>query len=144
MKKLILTLAIAVSILSSFAGEVRVSEKVLNSFQSEFTTAKEVEWTVGSNYFIASFTYNEQHVFAYYGTEGELLGLTRYIIQSELPMSLQKGIKNSYANYWISDLFEVSKNEGTSYFITLENADTKMVLKSSGGSWSNYKKIKKA
>lgn len=102
-----------------------------------------MEWTVGSNYFIASFTYNEQHVFAYYGTDGELLGLTRYIIQSELPMSLQKGIKNSYANYWISDLFEVSKNEGTSYFITLENADTKMVLKSSGGSWSKYKKIKR-
>lgn len=144
MKKMILTLAIAVSTLSAFAGEVKVSEKVLISFNAEFTTATDIEWTVAANYYMASFVYNEQHVFAYYGTEGELLGMTRYILQTDLPLSLQKEIKKNYVNYWISDLFEVSKNEGTSYFITLENADIKLVLKSSGGNWSSFKKIKKA
>jgi hypothetical protein len=144
MKKMLLTLAIAVSTLSAFAGEVKVSEKVLDNFKAEFTTAKDVEWTVANNYYMASFSYNEQYVFAYYNNEGELIGMTRNILQSDLPLNLQKALKKSYTNYWISDLFEVSKNEGTSYYITLENADTKVMLKSYGGSWNTYKKIKKS
>ena len=35
-------------------------------------------------------------------------------------------------SYWVSDLVEVSKSDGTYYYITLENADTQLVLKSSG------------
>jgi hypothetical protein len=145
MKKMILTLAIAVSTLSAFATEGNVSEKVLNAFKTEFTTAKEVEWTTTGNYYKATFTYNEKHVFAYYNMEGELLGLTRYISPLDLPVNLQSNIKNNYSRYWISDLFEVAKSEGTSYYITLENADTKIVLKSTGGgAWSTFQKIKKA
>jgi len=144
MKKMLLTLAIAVSTLSAFAGEVKVSEKALNNFKTEFSTAKDAEWTVADNYYKVSFTFNEQYVFAYYSTEGELIGMTRNILQSDLPLPLQKDLKKDFANYWISDLFEISKNGGTFYCITLENADTKLVLKSSGGSWNNYKKVKKA
>ena len=45
MKKIIVTLAIALSTLSSFAGEVKVSSKVLDAFKTEFASAKEVIWT---------------------------------------------------------------------------------------------------
>ena len=48
MKKIILTLAIAVTTLSAFAFK-GVNEKVLKSFQSDFNSAKEVVWTAGSN-----------------------------------------------------------------------------------------------
>lgn len=145
MKKMIVTLAIAVSTLSAFATDTNVSEKVLNAFKTEFTTAKEVEWTTTGNYYKATFTYNEKHVFAYYNMDGELLGLTRYISPLDLPVNLQSNIRNNYSKYWITDLFEVAKSEGTSYYITLENADTKLVLKSSGGAaWSTFQKIKKA
>jgi hypothetical protein len=42
-------------------------------------------------------------------------------------------------------LFEVAKNGETSYYVTLENADTKVVLKAQAGNdWSSYKKVKKA
>ena len=61
MKKLVLTLAIAITTLSAFAGEVGVDQKVLNSFNKDFKTAREVEWTVGTNYYRADFTYNEKH-----------------------------------------------------------------------------------
>ena len=144
MKKMIMTLAIAISTLSAFAGEEDVDPKVLNAFKTEFTTAKEVEWTTGSNYYKAAFIYNEKHVFAYYNMDGELLGLTRYISPVYLPISLQSNLKKNYADYWISDLFEVAKVSGTGYYITLENADAKIILKSSGGEWSVYEKIRKA
>lgn len=140
-----MTLAIAMSTLGAFAGEENVSPKVLDAFKSEFNTAKEVEWTTGSNYYKAAFTYNDKHVFAYYSMDGELLGLTRYISPVDLPLSLQSSLKKSYTDYWISDLFEVAKNDGTGYYITLENADTKIILKASDGSeWNVYQKIRKA
>lgn len=145
MKKMILTLAIAISSLSVFAGEANVNEKVLNAFNSEFNSAREVQWTTGANYYMASFIYNEKYVNAYYNEEGELMGLTRNITTADLPFALQANLKNDYAGYWVSDLAEVTKSEGTTYYITLENADTKLVLKAAGGyNWSQYKKIKKA
>ena len=141
---MILTLAIAVSTFSAFAGEENVNHKVLNAFKKEFNTAREVEWTTGSNYYKATFVYNEKHVFAYYNENGELLGLTRYLSPVDLPMNLQKNLKNDFKEYWISDLFEIAKNDGTAYLLTLENADTKIVLKSTDSSnWSVYSKVKK-
>ena len=145
MKKMMLALAILVSTLSAFAGEEKIAAKVLDAFKNEFNTAKEVEWTVGDTYYMATFTYNDKYVFAYYNEEGLLLGLTHNISTTELPMILQNSLKKKYDGYWVSDLFEVAKNGATNYFITLENADKKIVLKSSAGSWwDEYKKVRKA
>ena len=144
MKKMMLTLAIVVSTLSAFAGEEKVSPKVLNAFNNEFNTAKEVEWTVGSNYYMATFNYNDKYVFAYYTLDGNLLGLSHYISPADLPMVLQNSLKKDYSDYWVSDLFEVAKNGKTEYYITLENAGKKIVLQSTGGNdWEEYKKIRK-
>lgn len=146
MKKMILVLAITISTLSAFArDEEKVSAKVLNAFQTEFISAKEVNWTAGDNYYKAVFTFNDQHVQAYYNLEGELLGLTRYITSLDLPMHLQTSLKKSYTDYWISDLFEVTKSDSTGYYITLENADSVIIMKATASdSWSVYKKAKKA
>ncbi|MBL7733381.1 MAG: hypothetical protein JNM88_19595 [Chitinophagaceae bacterium] len=145
MKKMILTLAIAVSTVGAFAREANVSEKVLNAFNTEFKAATNVEWTIATDYYMASFQYNEKYINAFYSTEGELLGLSRNLSPADLPLNLQTSLKKEYADYWISDLLEVAKSEGTSYYITLEDADSKIVLKASGGNgWTNYKKVKKA
>jgi hypothetical protein len=144
MKKMIVSLAIAVSTLSAFASDANVNQKVLDAFKTEFASAKEVEWSVGANYFKATFNYNGKYVFAFYSENGELLGLTRYLSPADLPLALQANLKKNYEGYWVSDLFEASKNDGTNYYITLENADSKIVLKSSGNSWSVHNKIKKA
>ncbi len=142
---MMITLAIAVSTLGAFAGETNVSEKVLNAFSTEFSTAKDVQWTVGSDYCMAKFQYNEKYVFAYYNQEGDLLGLSRNITTADLPLSLQTNLKREYAGYWVSDLMEVAKDEETIYYITLENADAKVVLKAAGGNgWNQYKKVKKS
>lgn len=143
MKKIILTLAIAISTLGAFAGE-EVNPKALASFKNEFASAKEVTWTVTAEYFKAEFTFNGQYVNAFYNADGELMGLTRNITSLELPMNLQASLKKSYEDFWISDLFEITKSNNTGYYITLENADSKVVLKATAGEdWSVYKKVKK-
>ena len=145
MKKLLLVLGLVATmgVCSAYPSE-RVSQKVLTSFKTEFTNAQNVEWETGNNYFRASFTMNEQRIFAYYNVNGELLSIARYISSFQLPVNLFTDIKNNYSKYWITDLFEVSNSEGLHYYVTLETADSKLVMHSSnGGSWSTYSKSKK-
>ena len=145
MKKLLLVLGLVATmgVCSAYPSE-RVSQKVLTSFKTEFTKAQNVEWETGNNYFRASFTMNEQRIFAYYNVNGELLSIARYISSIQLPVNLFTDIKNNYSKYWISDLFEVSNSEGLHYYVTLETADSKLVMHSgNGGSWSTYSKNKK-
>ena len=145
MKKLILTLAVALSTMCSFAGDVTVSSKVLDAFKNDFSSAKEISWSTTNDYYKASFIFNDQHVAAFYNLDGELIAMTRYISSLDLPLSLQTNLKKGYGNYWISDLFEVSNHEGTNYYITLENADGKIILKSTAGeNWRTYQKVTKA
>ena len=143
MKKMIIAAAMFVS-LSAFANDEKVSPKVLNAFNTEFTTAQEVEWTTTNEYYRASFDMNGAKVFAFYNMDGELMGLTRNISSSQLPVNLQASLKKNYSGYWISDLFEVANNNGNSYYVTLENGEKKVVLNSANGSdWSTYKKDRK-
>jgi hypothetical protein len=144
MKKILLMLAITISTLSAFANDGKVNSKVLEAFQNEFTAAKEVSWSTGDNFYKAEFTFNGQYVNAFYSTDGELLGLTRYITVLDLPMNLQTTLKKNYDGFWISNLFEVSKSDNTGYYITLENSDTRIIMKATADDeWAVYKKVKK-
>lgn len=147
MKRILVTLTILFSLvsLSSFADEVKVSPIVLESFQSSFKNATEVDWSVKDNYFKVAFAMNGQYITAFYAAaDGQLIGVTRNISSIQLPISLQANLKKNYEAYWISDLFEVANEQGTSYYVTLENADTKFVLKSSGSDWNSFQKQRKS
>ncbi|HEY4108160.1 hypothetical protein [Puia sp.] len=45
------------------------------------------------------------------------------ILSDKLPSRLQKSIKKSYGDYWITGLYRSQQNGKTSYHITMENAD---------------------
>ena len=144
MKKIIIMLAVTISSLAAFASEENVDKKVLNAFSQEFAGAKDVKWTSNETFYKVSFVYNSQYVYAFYQLDGELLAMTRNITSLDLPISLQTSLKKGYEGYWISDLFEISNNEGTKYYITMENADSKLVLKSTNaGDWASFKKSAK-
>jgi hypothetical protein len=69
----------------------------------------------------------------------------RYISSLSLPFALQNNLKKNYSDLWVSDLFEMATKEGTSYYVTLENADGKVVLSSTDGTtWSVFERTKKA
>ena len=145
MKKIVLVFGFILAAAVSFAyPSERVSPKVLASFKSEFTSATDVQWESGANYFKATFSMNEQRVFAYYDMEGQLMSTARYISSFQLPLNLFSKLKNEYSNYWVSDLLEINNSEGLHYYITLETADTKLILRSSnGGDWNTFSKNKK-
>lgn len=125
--------------------EPRVAPSVIKSFNKTFTTAQEADWTIQDNFYKVDFAMSGQYVTAFYGTDGSLLGLTRNISSLQLPLALQTELKKDYQDFWITDLFEVANNEGTSYYVTLENSETKIILKGTAAdSWSTYQKSRKA
>ena len=145
MKKIMMMLGMVFTLSTAFAftGEEAVNKQALKSFQTEFPNATDATWTVGSNYYKVDFTMNDQKLFAFYGSEGEFMAVTRYISSIQLPLNLQGSLKKSYSHYWISDLFEMASNDGTGYYVTLENADTKIILKSTiGNEWNVFEKCK--
>ena len=146
MKKRILTwlLLVTISTGSAFANEETVSQQVLNSFKKEFVDAKDVNWQSTKEYVKATFSLNDQVMFAYYSQSGELLAITRNISSEKLPISLLTSLKKNYGSYWITELFEMVADGNGTYYITLENADVELVLKSDEfGGWEVYKKSKK-
>ena len=144
MKKIIIMLAITIGSLAASAGEENVNKNVLNAFSQQFPGAKDVKWTANDTYHKASFVFNGQHVYAFYELNGELMAVTRNISSLDLPMTLQTSLKK-YTGSWISDLLEISNYDGTNYYITMENAGSKIVLKSSSaGNWNVFKKSVKS
>lgn len=147
MKKIMMMLAMVVTLSTTYAftGEEAINKQALNAFKTEFAGATDAAWSVGTSYYKVTFTLNDQKLFAFYNTEGEFMAVSRYISSLQLPLNLQSNLKKFYNNYWVTDLFELANSNGTAYYVTLENADSKIVLRSADGSdWSVYQKSKKA
>ena len=146
MKRFLITLTVLFSLISMsrFDSDSKVDSRVLKSFQSSFKNATEVDWTVTNNFYKANFSLNGQYVAAYFDGSGNMMAITRNISSTQLPISLQTNLKNNYEGFWISDLFEVANEEGTTYYVTVENADTKLILRSSNADWATYQKQRKS
>ncbi|MDF2190852.1 hypothetical protein [Paraflavitalea sp. CAU 1676] len=147
MKKTILTwvLLLAVGLSATFAHKTEnVNEQVINSFKKEFASAQDVSWEKSKDISKATFKLNDQVMFAYYSEEGNLLAVVRNIVSGQLPINLLSDLKKSYAGYWISDLFEMASENTTYYYVTVQNSDQTVVLKSFGSAgWETFKKDKK-
>lgn len=140
------SLFIAITVLSSFfaqagKGPGDVAPEAIKSFQRTFNNASEVSWTTSENLFKVSFQVSGQYASAYYNSAGQMVVVTRNISPLQLPVVLLASIKKDYARQWISDLVEVTDDGGTHYFITLEDADQKLTLKSEGSTiWNKHQK----
>lgn len=147
MKFLLATLITVFSLVSTTShasDDTKVSAAIIASFNTSFKNASEVKWSQTQNFYKAEFSLSGQYVTAYYDATASLIAVTRNVSSFQLPITLQTKLKISYENHWISDLFELSDDNGTAYYVTLENGDEKLTLKSTGtNDWSLYKKQRK-
>ena len=147
MKKIFLSLAaVALMGISAFANgnDEIVSQKTLAAFKSDFSNATHTTWEQKDGFIKATFSFNGQVLFAYYDNDGQLKAVVRNIVSDKLPLNLLTSLKNDYSDYWITDLFEISADNETTYYVTVENAGKKVVLKSDGSAyWNVFSKEKK-
>ena len=137
----------AVASFSSFratAQDVNIAASVTSSFHTSFKNATDVQWSQVGEKYKAVFHLNGQYATAFYDQYGTLLGVTRNISAVQLPMTLQASLKDACEEGWISDLFELSDNNGTAYYVTIESSESKTTLKSMLGQWTVYKKSRKS
>lgn len=150
MKKSILLLSIVLVSFTAFSfaadAPATISKNVISSFNKQFSNARDIQWENQANFVKAQFSINEMVLYAYFNKSGDLIAVTRFVSPNQLPLSLLSSLKKQFTNgYWISDLFEIETESGTSYYATLESADQTIVLKSDGISgWNTFQKEKRA
>ena len=110
------------------------------SFHKDFKHAELMGIEAKKAYIKVTFKLNNMVLFAFYSGNGELLAVVRNILSTQLPIQLLMNVKEKYNNYWITDLFEINSNEQTTYYVTLENADGHVSLRSNDAStWEVYR-----
>jgi hypothetical protein len=139
----ILTATIFIGI-QSFAAGHPDTDPVSSSFQKQFRNAEEVQWSRVDDYFKASFLFEGQYVTAFYEGNGHLVALTRNISTTQLPLGLGLSLKKNFQEFWVTELFECTWEEGTVYYLTLENGKESILMRSAGHSeWTRVKKTMK-
>ncbi|MEO5681077.1 MAG: hypothetical protein ABIQ88_00485 [Chitinophagaceae bacterium] len=145
MKKKIITLLafVILAVTTSFAGN-EISKNAISTFTGSFAKATGVTWEKAEKYYKASFRLNGQSLNALLSEEGEMIAVSRNILSTELPVSLQLALNKNISGNWISELVEYAVHGETKYFITLEDADKKTIFQSDGTyDWSLFKRIAK-
>lgn len=146
MKRLFIMLTLVGSSLfmSSYAADVKATPVVVQAFQHTFYGAEEVAWQQAGIFYKATFVLEGEYHAAFYNADGELVAETQNIASSKLPRALQASLKQELQGRWIADGFVVTVEGDETYYVTLENADTTVVLKSAGAKkWTIYKRIDK-
>jgi hypothetical protein len=147
MKKMILSLAAVITMgYSVFANgnDNIATQQARDAFKKDFATASNIRWEQKNNFLKATFSLNGQILTAYYFSNGDLQAVVRNITSDQLPINLLSSLRKDYSEYWITDLFEMSSNGMTTYYVSIENSDKKIVLKSDDlSSWDVYSKEKK-
>jgi len=144
-KKTLLIAFLIIAGLSSFANRNdEVTGEVKASFAKEFKNAKVINWDVTQKFTKVTFKLGDQVMFAFFSVNGQLLAVTRNILANQLPIHLLMDMKKNYSSYWVTDLFEISGDDEKCYYLTLENAETKVVLRSIGtDQWEVFQKENK-
>ncbi|HMI60501.1 MAG TPA: hypothetical protein VK518_06325 [Puia sp.] len=144
MKQLLFAAALTLATTFSFANPTNnTNGETKTSFRRDFKNAQLMSTEEHTNFTKLTFTTNGLIMSAFYSPTGELMAVTRNIVSSQLPVNLLTNLKKYYSTTWITDLFELSSENQDCYYITLENADSKVTLRSNGDSWEFYTTSKK-
>ena len=121
-----------------------ITRRISTSFRQDFKSAEFISSEAHSKFTKLTFRVNDVVLSAFYAQNGKLIAVIRNILSSQLPINLMMDLKKSYSDYWISELFELNSDGQTCYYVSLENADTKLVLRSnSDNTWDIYQETDK-
>jgi len=141
---IMMALFLTVCVSYSFAKPAdSVNGEIKNAFRKNFQNAQIMSTETHKGFTKLTFKIDDIVMFAFYSDNGQLLAVTRNIVSSQLPYNLRTSLKNDYESYWITELFEFTGDSDNAYYVSLENADKKVVLRSNGDYWEEYSSTKK-
>lgn len=129
MKKLFFALTLVVAMTTAAFADVKVNSRALQHFKTNFKDAASIEWKAGNDYAKASFVWNNQRMEAFYDVNGELIGTSRAITLSNLPIAAQQKLQDKYDGYTATEAIEFDNvKDGLNYYVSLVKDNTKIVL----------------
>ena len=148
MKKKILILMASFTLIFSatYANtkDQKVPVSVTTEFTQDFSHARDVKWEIIDIYYKASFKDHGKLLYAFYTSDGELMGIANNLLSDKLPGTLVSELRIKYTEYWITDLIHFNIKNDPGFIVTLENADQKIMLKADENkSWTFYSMVKK-
>ena len=148
MKKLttVLTAIVMLFATSAFATDGdNVTAKVAAAFKTDFSQVNNVSWEKTNDFYFATFQFNNITVDAAYNEDGELVGTSRKIASTQLPLNLTLELSKKFGEYKVSaEASELTYEGQTSYYLTVENDRQVVKLKcNSNGEIDVESKVKK-
>jgi hypothetical protein len=133
MKKFFLAaLLVATIATSAFADENKVSSRVISNFKSDFTDAKNINWTAGKEFVRVTFVLNNEKLEAFYAFDGSLIATSKAIALDKLPESAVRYITKKYPfpPHKLKECIEMTDAEGTvKYYVSfVKEGKTKTIL----------------
>lgn len=140
-----IAICLMVSFLSqtSMAAEPKLTNRIVNAFQTSFTEAEDAQWSQVEDLFKVNFTWNDRRMFAFYNTHGDLVVTGRYLSVKQLPKAAQQKLTAEAKGAAVTETFEISEGVDTKYYATIDNGNELKVVVSTGGKWSQYRTIRK-
>jgi hypothetical protein len=145
MKKLIIAALVTITVATSaFASDKnKLNAKVIESFESQFTEAENVQWSIKSEYVKAVFELEGEKTEAYYNLDGEYIGTSKKITLENLPVQAKRTFAKRYSDYTVKEAIKFDGVEETAYFVSAENEKQSVILKITGAGVSVFKKTSK-
>src|SRR6478735_1118824 len=132
MKKLLAILASTLLVVSAYALDPNVNEKVLKSFKETFSAAEDVKWEEFQNYYTVSFNQSGIQSKVNYDHSGTMLSSLRYYAPQMLPLNIYNRIKKSYAKKEMFGVTEVTFSNEVVYYVKLQDEKAWITLKIDG------------
>ena len=129
MKKLtVLLIALSISAFTFASDPGGIDERLIQSFQSSFPKAEQVNWYELPKAYVVNFVENGIRGRIAYGKDGASTQFTRYYTGELLPFVVQSNIKKAYPNKTIYGVIEVStvsesgNRSKVDYYVKMQDA----------------------
>ncbi|MFI5154255.1 MAG: hypothetical protein ACHQET_13025 [Chitinophagales bacterium] len=127
------------------SGKNPITDKMMQSLQKEFSNATGISWAGDKENGLvhARFLYNDEPVEAFFGEDGNLVSVARFITERQLPIMIMKEMLTNYPQYKIREALEFTNENETSYVVSASSEKETVILKfSPNGECSRIKRIK--
>jgi hypothetical protein len=137
MKMFLFSVALAAALSGSVSSQAQSAappSAIVKAFQNNFSDVQQVQWEAlsGTGVYTADFEYRGERVRAYFGTEGGFLGTARNIPVNQLPILASRELAQRYPGARVSEVSELSLQDGVDYYITVSTAKGNLILKATG------------
>lgn len=128
---------------TSQAADPELTSRIIRAFNTSFTDAENAQWSEAGDLLKVTFTVHDKSMFAFYNTQGEMVVNGKYMTVKQLPKATQKRLAEAAKGYKITEVFEVSDEQDSRYYATVDNGTEEKIIVSTGGKWNTFKKTSK-